>query len=371
MSREHHLPRQGETIEHVSARAFTIPTDRPEADGTLSWNSTTIVVVEVAAAGSIGLGYTYANAAIASLIDRKLGSLVAGEDALAIGTINAKLWRSVRNLGKSGLVSCAISAIDIALWDLKARLLGITLADLLGPLRYEVSIYGSGGFTSYDDDTLRKQLGTWVTRDGCDSVKMKIGSDPKRDPLRVTAAREAIGGAHLFVDANGAFTPRGALRQVSMLRAAGVTWFEEPVSSDDRKGMAFVRRHMDRAIDVAAGEYSFTLDDSRLMLNAGAVDVLQADITRCGGVSGFLQVASLCAASHVDLSAHCAPAAHLHVACAVPRFRNLEWFHDHVRIEAMLFEGAPVAVNGAIALDRTRLGHGLAFRKEEAERYAV
>lgn len=371
MSREHHLPRPGETVEHVSARAFKIPTDRPEADGTLSWNATTIVVVELSAAGRIGLGYTYADAAIAPLINNKLGPLVTGEDALAIGTITAKLWRSVRNLGRSGLVSCAISALDIALWDLKARLLGITLADLLGPRRREVAIYGSGGFTSYDDDTLREQLRTWVTRDGCDSVKMKIGSDPKRDPRRVAAAREAIGTAQLFVDANGAFTPRNALRQVSMLRGSGVTWFEEPVSSDDRRGMAFVRRHMDRAIEVAAGEYSFTLDDSRLMLEARAVDVLQADITRCGGVSGFLQAASLCEASHIDISGHCAPAAHLHAACAAPRCRNLEWFHDHVRIEAMFFAGAPVAANGAIAPDPARLGHGLAFRKEEAERYAV
>lgn len=359
------------TIERVSARAFRIPTDRPEADGTFSWTATTLIVVDIAAGGASGLGYTYADAAIVPLIEHTLAASLDGEDAFAIGRINAALWGAVRNLGRSGLCACAISALDIALWDLKARLLGLPLATLLGARRDRAAIYGSGGFTSYDDDVLRDQLSGWVERDGCGAVKMKIGSEPGRDHARVAAAREAIGAAALFVDANGAYDPRGALRQGPMLREAGVTWFEEPVSSDDREGMAFVRAHIGGGIDIAAGEYAFTADDSRMMLEARATDVLQADITRCGGVTGFMQAASLCDAFHVDLSGHCAPAAHLHAACAAPRFRNLEWFHDHVRIESMLFDGAPRAVGGAIAPDFARAGHGLTFRKEEAERYAV
>ncbi|HEX7389012.1 MAG TPA: enolase C-terminal domain-like protein [Acidiphilium sp.] len=360
-----------ETIDRVTARACTIPTDRPEADGTLSWTETTLVVVEISANDATGLGYTYADAAIVPLIDTTLAPLLAGQDPMRIGRIGAILWGAARNLGRSGLAACAISALDIALWDLKAKLLGLPLATLLGAHRTAVPVYGSGGFTSYDDDTLRDQLAAWVTRDGCSAVKMKIGSNPARDPARIAAARDAIGPAALFVDANGAFDPRTALRQAPMLREAGVTWFEEPVSSDDREGMAFVRTRIGGGIDIAAGEYAYTIDDSRLMLEARATDVLQADITRCGGVSGFLQAASLCDAFHIDLSGHCAPAAHLHAACAAPRFRNLEWFHDHVRIEAMLFDGAPRVSGGVIAPDLDRPGHGLSFRKEAAERYAV
>jgi L-alanine-DL-glutamate epimerase-like enolase superfamily enzyme len=98
---------------------------------------------------------------------------------------------------------------------------------------------------------------------------------------------------------------------------------------------------------------------------------LQADATRCGGTTGFLQIGALCEAHHIDLSAHCAPAMHRHVACAVPRLRHIEWFHDHVRIEQMLFDGAPVARDGAIEPDLGRPGNGLALKRKDAERFRV
>src|SRR5690606_6960748 len=129
----------------------------------------------------------------------------------------------------------------------------------------------------------------------------------------------------------------------------GIGWFEEPVSSDDLHGLRRVRSAMDAAghpIDIAAGEYAYTLDDVRRLLEAGALDVLQLDITRCGGVTGFLRASALCEAFHVDCSAHCAPALHLHAACAAPRLRHVEWFHDHARIESLLFDGAPVVQDG-------------------------
>ena len=104
-------------------------------------------------------------------------------------------------------------------------------------------------------------------------------------------------------------------------------------------------------MEIAAGEYAYTVDYVRSMLEAGAVDVQQADVTRCGGITAFLQIAALCEAFHIDLSGHCAPSLHLHVACASPRLRHLEWFHDHVRIEQMLFDGAPVPSAGEIRPD--------------------
>jgi L-alanine-DL-glutamate epimerase-like enolase superfamily enzyme len=107
------------------------------------------------------------------------------------------------------------------------------------------------------------------------------------------------------------------------------------------------------------------------MLEAGAVDVLQADATRCGGITGFLRAAALCDAFQVPLSSHCAPSVHLPVACAAPRLRHMEWFHDHVRIERMLFDGAPTLRGGHIAPDLSRPGHGLAFRHADAERFRI
>jgi len=358
-------------IERVQAQAFTVPTDRPEADGTIAWDSTTLVVVEIAGGGRSGLGYTYSSACIVDLIRDTLAEKIEGKNALSPQAAFATMSRAVRNLGREGLAATAISAVDTALYDLKARLLEVPLVSLLGAYRTSVPIYGSGGFTTYSDRELEAQLGGWVSEQGCAFVKMKIGSQPARDPHRVAIAKRAIGDATLFVDANGAYGPKQAIALAQRFAEQDVGWFEEPVSSDDLLGLSMVREHAPVGMDIAAGEYAYTADYVRSMLQHGAVDVQQADATRCGGYTGFLQIAALCDAFHVDLSGHCAPALHLHVACAAPRLRHLEWFHDHVRIEHLLFDGAPRPRNGQIAPDLTRAGNGLVFKRADAARYAV
>jgi L-alanine-DL-glutamate epimerase-like enolase superfamily enzyme len=359
-------------ISSVHAHAYTVPTDLPETDGTLEWDSTTIVIVDIEAGGRQGLGYSYTHASAATLINHTLAKIVGGQSALHPGACWRAMQRAVRNLGRSGLVATAISAVDIALWDLKAKLFDLPLASLLGGVRQVVPIYGSGGFTNYTNDQLADQLRDWVERDGCRFVKMKIGTDPAQDPSRVAAAKAAIGAAELFVDANGAYTVKQA-QHLAQEFAAGqdVRWFEEPVSSDDLDGLRRVRDHVRSPMEVAAGEYGYDIDYFRRMLEAGAVDVQQADATRCGGVTGFLHAATLCDAFHTDLSAHCAPALHLHLGCAAPRLRHLEWFHDHVRIERLFFDGAPVPGNGVIAPDMSRAGLGLTLRQADASRFAA
>jgi L-alanine-DL-glutamate epimerase-like enolase superfamily enzyme len=183
-------------------------------------------------------------------------------------------------------------------------------------------------------------------------------------------ARSAIGDAELFVDANGAYT-RQDLSFAEKFGDFGVTWFEEPVTSDDLDGLRLLRDRAPAGMDIAAGEYGSTPVYFRRMLTAGAVDVQQADINRCRGVSGFLEAATLCQAYQTDLSSHMAPSLHLHAAGAASRVRNLEWFHDHVRIEHMLLEGAPVPRNGMIRPDLSRPGHGLEFKRQDAEWFAV
>jgi L-alanine-DL-glutamate epimerase-like enolase superfamily enzyme len=356
----------------VSARAFTIPTDAHEADGTYAWNDTTLIVVQIEAGGCTGLGYTYAARATASLAGGPLADALRGQSVCDIPSCHRLMANAVRNMGRSGLAATAISALDAALWDLKAKLLELPLAALLGRARTQVPIYGSGGFTSYDDAQLARQLSDWVGRDGCRAVKMKIGSNPQDDPRRVRAAKEAIGEASLFVDANGAYSVKKSLRLAETFATqADVAWFEEPVSSDDLDGLAQVRAAAPACMDIAAGEYSYNCDDVRRMLSSRAVDVQQVDASRCLGITGFLQAGALCDAHHIDLSGHCAPSLHLHAACAVPRLRHLEWFHDHVRIEHMLFDGAPNPKNGFIEPDMGRPGLGLEFKEQDAERYAV
>jgi len=358
-------------IERLSVESYTIPTDQRESDGTYEWDHTTIVIVTVEAGGQKGIGYTYADTETGELIDRILQKVIKGMDALSPRAIYMAMWRNVRNLGRPGICSMAISAVDCAVWDLKARLLGLPLVSLLGQVRSGAIVYGSGGFTSYSDDKLAKQLSGWVEQ-GIRSVKMKIGRDPHRDIDRVRIAREGIGdGPGLYVDANGAYTAKEALALADEFSKMDVCWFEEPVSSDDLSGLRLIRDRAPAGMDIAAGEYGYDIFYFNRMLSAGAVDVLQADITRCGGVTGYLEIAALCQAFNLPISGHTAPAQHTSVACAIPMFKNLEYFHDHVRIEKMLLDGLPALVDGELRPDHSRSGNGLVLKHADAEKFAA
>ncbi len=363
--------RTGVTVERLDVSAYTVPTDSPESDGTYSWDKTTIVIVEVTAGGKRGLGYTYADIATATLIRATLAKVVTGRDAMDVPGCWLAMVESIRNLGRPGIASMAIAAVDSALWDLKARLLDVALVTLLGATRESAPIYGSGGFTSYSREQLQRQLGGWVA-EGIPRVKMKIGREPSADPQRVADARAAIGeGTELFVDANGAYSRKQALALADTFAKLGVTWFEEPVSSDDLEGLRLIRDHAPAGMDIAAGEYGYDLWYFRHMLEAGAVDVLQADATRCAGITGFLRAAALVESHSMQLSSHCGPALHAHLCCAVTNFRHMEYFHDHVRIEHMFFDGVLTPIGGALRPDRSRPGMGLEFKRSDAEKYAV
>ncbi|MBW3603478.1 MAG: mandelate racemase [Actinobacteria bacterium] len=358
-------------VESVDVAAYEIPTDAHESDGTLQWDSVTCVVVQVSAGDHTGLGYTYAHQSAATLIADKLADVVIGRDALQTGDAWAAMVGAIRNLGRPGIASTAISAVDIALWDLKGRLLDAPVTALLGAFHDGVEVYGSGGFTSYPVERLCGQLAGWVEQ-GIPRVKMKVGRDTPADPERVAAARAAVGDdVELYVDANGAWTRKQALAMAWRLAEFGVRWLEEPVTSDDPEGLRLLRDRGPGLMDIAAGEYGYDLPTFRDMLAAGAVDCLQADVTRCGGVTGFQRVGALCDAHTIDLSAHCAPSVSAHVCAAQWHFRHIEYFHDHVRIERMLFDGRPELVDGCLVVDRSRPGIGLELKRADAEQYRV
>lgn len=358
-------------IERVEVAAYRIPTDFPESDGTFEWTSTTLVAVHATAGSQRGFGYTYADTGTAALIHDVLAGVVTGRDALAVSGAWGAMQHAIRNLGRVGIAAMAIAAVDAALWDLKARLLGRPLVELLGMVRDRVPVYGSGGFTSYPIARLQEQLGGWVA-DGIPRVKMKIGRDAAADPARVRAARDAIGpAADLFVDANAAYTRKQALGLAQAFAEAGVTWFEEPVSSDDLTGLRLLRDRAPAGMQIAAGEYGYDLVYFRRMLASGAVDVLQADATRCAGITGFLQVSALSQARLTPLSAHCGPSLHAPVCCAAAPVCHIEYFHDHARIEHMLFDGVLTPVDGCLRPDLSRPGLGFDFKETDAARYAV
>ncbi|HET9597813.1 MAG TPA: enolase C-terminal domain-like protein [Anaeromyxobacteraceae bacterium] len=358
-------------VEAIEVRAATVATDAPESDGTFEWDRTTMVLAVARAGGAAGVGWSYADVATARLAREALAPRLAGLDALDVEAAHARMVGAVRNLGRPGVAAMALSAVDAALWDLKARLLGAPLFRLLGGAREAIEAYGSGGFTSYPVAQLQRQLGGWAEA-GFRMVKMKIGRDPAADLPRVAAARQAIGpGVQLFVDANGAYARKQALAQAERFAAEGVAWFEEPVSSDDLDGLRLVRDRAPGGMDVAAGEYGYEPSYFRRMLEAGAVDVLQADATRCGGPTGFLRAAALCDAFGLPLSAHCAPQLHAHLCCAAVRARHLELFHDHERIERMLLDGALRPERGRLRPDASRAGLGVEVRWSEWERHEV
>jgi L-alanine-DL-glutamate epimerase-like enolase superfamily enzyme len=359
-------------VEALDWAAYRIPTDAREADGTLAWDATTMVVVQARAGDRTGLGFTYGAAAAGPLIDEVLAGQVIGRSALDVAGTYHAMRRAVRNVGRPGIASTAISAVDLALWDLKARVTGMRLARLLGTVRDTVPVYGSGGFTSYDDEQLVAQLDGWVARQGIPRVKIRIGESwgraQARDLARVARAREVIGdGAELYVDASGGYRRKQAVRVARRMAEHGVTWFGEPVSADDPEGLREVRSATDA--DVAAGGYGWDLAYFRGLVPV--VDCLQADVTRCGGITEWVRVAALAAAHHLDVSGHCAPHLHLDAALATANLRHLEWFHDHARIESMFFDGVLDPSGGVLRPDLSAPGNGLAFKSRDAEPYRV
>lgn len=358
-------------IKNLKVSAYKIPTATPEADGTIEWSSTTLVLVEIHAANKTGIGYTYANEASAIVIDKVLKKIIVNANALDIPSLNKKMSAAIRNDGQTGIAMMAVSAVDNALWDLKAKLFDVPLCNLLGKAKDSMLIYGSGGFTSYNKKQLQQQLSDWVD-EGIQHVKIKIGTEPEKDVERVKEARDAIGkNSKLFVDANGAYTIKQAIEKSFQFAAYNISWFEEPVTSSNLQGLQFIREHVQSEVNIAAGEYGYNLPYFYHMLKANAIDVLQADATRCGGVTNFLKAASLAEAQQIPFSSHCAPALHLHAAISLNNFYIAEYFYDHARIENMLFDGALQSKNGFIYPDVTRPGMGIEFKHSDGEKYKI
>jgi L-alanine-DL-glutamate epimerase-like enolase superfamily enzyme len=266
----------------------------------------------------------------------------------------------------------AISAVDTALWDLRARVLGVPISAVLGLARDHVPVYGSGGFTTDAESHLRTQLEGWLAR-GIPRVKLKIGeswgTEVGRDLARVALTRGVVGDAvAVYVDANGGYAAQQAVRVARSLDELGVTWFEEPVSSENHAGLRRVREQS--MPDVAAGEYGDGLDYFAHLLDARAVDCAQVDVTRCGGYTEWLRIAALAAGYGLEVSGHCAPSLTAPVAMATPNLRHLEWFEDHVRLESRYLDGFPDVAGGWIVPPEAP-GHGLTVRESDLAPYRV
>jgi L-alanine-DL-glutamate epimerase-like enolase superfamily enzyme len=356
-------------IRELRVSTYRVPTPAPQADGTASWDATEVLVVQPVAGDYIGLGWSYCSApAAARVVADLLGPVVIGADALEVSRVWQRMVHTVRNAGRPGLVSMAIAAVDIALWDLAAKLHGLPLDRLLGRVRDRVPVYGSGGFVTLDDAALTAELRHWTDELGVTAVKIKVaerwGAAPERDLARTRRARQVVGDAvQLMVDANGGYTIGQARRLGAAYDDLGVSWFEEPVSSEDLTGLAQLRRQL--SCDVAAGEYCDSVAYAHAMCRARAVDCLQVDVTRCAGITEWLRVAAIAAGFGLQVSGHCAPALHTAPALAAPNLRHVELFADHERLEPLLFDGVPTVSSGhLIPADRPGNGMRLSTRAE-------
>jgi L-alanine-DL-glutamate epimerase-like enolase superfamily enzyme len=358
-------------IRGITSSVYRIKTEHPESDGTFAWKETTLVLVAVKSGGKTGIGFSYGHQAMAEVIEQTFAPVLNNGDAMDIPSLWERMLASARNVGTRGIAAHALSAVDIALWDLKGKILNLPLCKLWGQARESVPIYGSGGFTSYTHEQLVKEFTHWKKM-GVDQFKMKVGRAPDQDLKRVKQAREAIGNSSaLFVDANGAYSQKQALEFAEKFKEMNVSWFEEPVPSDDLEGLHYLCEHAPAGMDIAAGEYGYDILYFRRMLEEKAIDVLQADATRCGGFTGFFQACQLARTFNIPLSSHTAPSVHLHACLTESNVRHMEYFHDHVRIEGILFDGVSVVKKGNLSPYLERPGHGLELKKNISKKYLI
>jgi len=302
-----------------------------------------------------------------------LKPLLVGQDPLAHERVWDDMFWRVRGFGRKGVAFSAISAVDIALWDLKAKIFGVPLYRLLGPYTDTVPIYGSGGWTSFTEDELvREQVG-YVER-GIPRVKMKVAKDFGRaeaeDLRRLAAVRKAVGdGVEIFVDANNGFYAKQAIGFARRMADYDVHWFEEPVLADDIAGLAAIARAID--IPVATGEHEYTKYGFKALIEAGGADIVQPDVGRVGGVTEWLKVAHLAHAFNLPVAPHAVQLVHLHLACATPNLKVVEYLGVSEETDKLFYTEFPEPKDGLWSPYADRPGLGLELDPHAVERYAV
>jgi L-alanine-DL-glutamate epimerase-like enolase superfamily enzyme len=317
----------------------------------------------------LGVGVTTSRA----VIHEALKPLLLGQDALAHEKLWEEMFWRVRGFGRKGVAFSAISSIDIALWDLKAKFFGVPLFMLLGPFTATVPIYGSGGWTSFTEDELvREQVG-YVER-GIPRIKMKVAKDfgraEEEDLRRLAAVRKAVGDdVEIYVDANNGFYAKQAIGFARRMADYDVRWFEEPVLADDIAGLAAIARAID--IPVATGEHEYTKYGFKALLEAGGADIVQPDVGRVGGVTEWMKVAHLAHAYNLPVAPHAVQLVHLHLACCTPNLKVVEYLGVSEETDRIFYTEFPEPKNGMWSPYPDRPGLGLELDPRAVERYSI
>ena len=320
-----------------------------------------------------GLGIGQASPGVRQVIEAGLKDLLIGQDPFDIEKIwNDMFWR-VRGYGRKGVAFCALSAVDIGLWDLKAKALHLPLYKLLGAYTDSVPIYGSGGWTNFSERELVEEMAGYAEQ-GIKCVKMKVGKDfgqsEREDLVRLAAVRRALGDdIGIYVAANNGYYPKQAIYMSREFEQYQVGWFEEPVLADDIDGLAQVRDAIN--IPLATGEHEYTKFGFRSLIGAGAVDIVQPDVGRVGGVTEWLKVAHMAHAFNLPVAPHAVQLVHLHLACATPNLKVVEYMNTTLLGDRVWYTEFPEQRDGMWSPSRNRPGLGLALDPAAVEKYAV
>ena len=362
-------------ISRTEVHLVQLPADEPLANGpAFGGPFREFVTVQIDTdAGVHGVGITFFGAALTASLKRaveQLGELTIGEDPLRIEAVVHKLREAAASsAGPGGLFMLALSAIDMALWDIKGKALGQSVSNLLGGLRDKVPTYASGALMrTFELDHVVKAAPVLVKK-GFKQMKMQLAlpgdTTPAREVQRARLVREAIGpDIDLMCDINQRWSVHQAIDIGRRLEDVHFYWWEDVTTHDDFQGLARVADAL--ATPVAGGEYVYGIAPFRQMVEARSVDIVMIDLLRVGGISSWMKVAGMAEAFNLPVVSHLLPEIHVHLIAAAPNGLTVEYMPWSLK----LFEEAPAPAGGQLAVP-AKPGLGLEFDREVFKRYAV
>jgi L-alanine-DL-glutamate epimerase-like enolase superfamily enzyme len=359
-------------ITHVTTRVLSTPADNPLVVGLPAPTDTReFVTLELGTdQGLVGLGLTFFGGALTPALKAAvdaLAGLVVGDDPTQVEAIAAKLRRAAGSSGPGGIFTLALSAVDLACWDLKGKAAGQSLCELLGGLRDRVPTYASGALMRAHPVKYLVEAGPRLAARGFRQMKMQCGSEPTMAASveRVRVLRDAIGAdVDLMCDINQLWSVSHAIEAGRRIEPHHLYWLEDPVAHDDHAGLARVADAL--VTPVAAGEYHYGIVPFRHLLEARAIDIVMIDLVRVGGITQWMKVAGMAEAFNLPVVSHLVPEIHVHLVAAVPNGLTVEYMPWTLR----LFEETPAIEGGQLVVPK-RPGLGLAFDQAAIKRYQV
>jgi L-alanine-DL-glutamate epimerase-like enolase superfamily enzyme len=345
-----------EKIKSINVHLVSAPVPGNLSDATRKVETIGYTIVRIVTEGGVeGFGVTYnevGGEATKSLIVHSMAQKLIGRDPFETEVIWQELFQFLRGVGRKGLMLCALSAVDIAIWDLKGKLIGLPLYKLFGGCKTRIPVYASGGWTSYEDDLLVSDMKRMVA-DGYNMLKFKVGveggANPARDVKRVEKVRNAVGeNIGLMLDANNCWDAATAVQFANSVREFNIMFLEEPVPADDIVGLTRYKRCTD--IPLATGEHEYTKFGARELVRNEAADIVQMDATRAGGFTEMLKVAAITEAWNLLLAPHAMDNIHIHLVSAASNAPFLERLVMFDEITSRVYKNAPVPKNGIMEI---------------------